>query len=161
MEQDDRDSPDWEWNARIEAAYGRMLQGLPPVPWLPRVMNLTDLRRTVARLRAGVIRPNHPWMSAEAYADTLEQGIVMNLLEMRKQIKEIEEEERRRARRAEDDAAVVKCYWEIFHHMKKMPEAADPNDPIAGQVRLMYREWRAGQGRSRKRRKKRSAEGGE
>src|ERR1043165_5648695 len=53
MDQDDRDFPPSAWEARVKAAYQRMKQGMRPVPWLPRVTNLTGLRRQVRRARAG------------------------------------------------------------------------------------------------------------
>ncbi len=150
---DDRDSPLTE--SRIEAAYRRMQQGLPPVPWLPRVMNLTALRRVVRRARAGIIVPENPAIPASAWADTLEQGIVLNLLEIRERRQDSAEEA---AHEANDEKEVAEynrlwteCYW-IF---KRMPEAADSDSDIAAQILSMKRELRACRGRSRRRRRRR------
>jgi len=88
-ERDEREMPSPGWEERIEAAYLRIQAGLPPVPWLPNLPTLTRLRRQVRRARAGVIAPGNPRIPVRAWADTLEQGIVMNVLEreeLRKQI---------------------------------------------------------------------------
>src|SRR5947207_3209294 len=115
MEQDDRDSPDLDWAERIEAAYRRSLQGLAPVPWLPRVMNLTYARRTVARLRSGALDWHHPRMPAEALADTLEQGIELNLAEMRAERDLVDQDERELAHFATQKAELDEREMELFH----------------------------------------------
>ena len=155
MEQDDRDFPDSEWEARIEAAYRRTLQGLPPVPWLPRMVDIEALRRQVARARAGVVEPENPNISTRAWADTLEQGIVMNVLENRQQRKEIAEEKQREALDRQLAIEHNKRWFKILKILKKLPDAADPNSEIAAQIRLMERELRQlrNRPRGRKRRK--------
>ena len=105
MKQDDRDggddrkTPSLGWEERIEAAYLRIKAGLPPVPWLPNLPTLTGIRRQVRRARAGVIQPGNPRISTRAWADTIEQGIVMNVLEREALRKEIEEEKRQAMKR--------------------------------------------------------------
>lgn len=154
MDDDDRDFPPEEWEARIEAAYRRMKQGLPPVSWLPRVSDLTGLRRQVRRARAGVVEPNNPHISADAWADALEQGIVLHKLEIMEERRQNEENAERAAelqRKVRNyNESWLRCYW-IFKHM---PEAADPNSEIAAQVRSMKRELRKLRGRRRKGRKR-------
>jgi hypothetical protein len=85
------------WEEQIEAAYLRLQAGLPPEPWLPNLPTLTGLRRQVRLARAGVIRPGNPRIPVRAWADTLEQGIVMNMLEREEVRKQIEEEKRQEA----------------------------------------------------------------
>jgi hypothetical protein len=154
IEKDDRDFPPSEWEARVEAAYQRRLQGLPPVPWLPRVLNLTALRREVARLRAGVICWPNARMSSKAVADTLEEGIVMNLLEMREQRKAFAEDPDRPPT-AKEAAEWNETYKKVFLIGKKLPEAKDPDSEVAAEVRMMHRELRRVFGRPRRRRKRR------
>ena len=55
------------------------------------------LRRQVRRARAGVIGPGNPRIPVRAWADALEQGIVMNMLEREELRKQIEEEKRQEA----------------------------------------------------------------
>lgn len=149
MEENDRDFPPDAWEARIEAAYRRMQQALPPEPWLPRVMSLTDLRRQVRRLRAGMIKPANPAIPTKAWADTLEQGIVLNQLEMRQERQEIKEEERREAERQQEILEHNRCLMEVYRLLKQMPEAADPNSEIGAQVLAMKKELRKLRGRRR------------
>lgn len=153
MDEDDPDFPDSAWEARIEAAYRRMEQGLPPVPWLPRVISLTALRRQVQRARAGVIEPGNPRISTRAWADALEQGIVLNQLEMRKERREVEEQAEREAEEQRNVLEYNRCWMEVYQMLKRMPEAADPNSEIAAQITSMKRELRKLRGRPRRRRK--------
>src|SRR5436190_890306 len=142
-----------EWEARIEAAYRRIQAGLPPVPWLPRLPALTALRRQVRRARAGVIGPANRRISARAWADTLEQGIVMTMLELRKLRQQVEEEKSGEAEWHRQVREYNRCWMEIYRILKRMPEASDPNSEIAAQILSMKRELRKLRGRPRKRRK--------
>jgi hypothetical protein len=159
MDQDDRDFPPFAWEERVKAAYQRMKQGMRPVPWLPRVTNLTGLRRQVRRARAGVIGPGDPQLSTPAWADTLEQGIVLNQLEMREERRQAEEAAEREAEQQRRMLEYNRCWMEVYRALKRMPEAADPNSEIGAQVLAMKRELRKLRGRPRKRRK-RSERGG-
>jgi hypothetical protein len=160
MDEDDRDFPPSAWEARIEAAYRRMKQGLRPVPWLPRVTNLTGLRRQVRRARAGVIEPGNPQISTGAWAETLEQGIVLSQLEMREDRRQAEEEAEREAEQQRRVLEYNRCWMEVYRALKRMPEAADPNSEIGAQVLAMKRELRKLRGRSRRRRKRRDMPAG-
>ena len=153
MDEDDRDFPPSEWEERIEAAYRRIQAGLPPVPWLPRLPTLTALRRQVRRARAGVIEPGNPRISARAWADTLEQGIVMNMLELRKLRQQVEEEKLGEVEWQQQVREYNRCWMEVYRTLKRMPEASDPNSEIAAQILAMKRELRKLRGRPRKRRK--------
>lgn len=155
MDDDDRDFSPAAWEARIEAAYRRMKQGLRPVPWLPRVTNLTGLRRQVRRARAGTIEPGNPQISTRAWAETLEQGIVLNELEMREERRQIEEDAEREAERQRKVLEYNRCWMEVYRALKRMPEAADPNSEVGAQVVAMKRELRKLRGRPRRRRKPR------
>ena len=130
------------------------------MPWLPRVTDLKRLRRQIRRTRAGVIAPSEARIPASAWADTLEQAVVMNVMEMREQKQQDEE----RAQLAAEEEQRVRDYngWsmEIYRMFKRLPEANDPNSEIAIQVEAMKRELRAARGRPRKRRKRRSGADG-
>src|ERR1041385_2252158 len=113
MDQDDRDFPPSAWEERVKAAYQRMKQGIRPVPWLPRVTNLTGLRRQVRRARAGVIGPGDPQVSTPAWADTLEQGIVLNQIEMREERRQAEEAAEREAEQQRRMLEYNRCWMEV------------------------------------------------
>src|SRR6185369_100458 len=118
MDEDDRDFPPSAWEARIEAAYRRMKQGLRPDPWLPRVTNLTGLRRQVRRARAGAIEPGNPQISTRAWAETLEQGIVLSQLEMREERRQAEEEAEREAEQQRKVLEYNRCWMEVYRALK-------------------------------------------
>jgi len=154
MEQDDRDfSPD-AWEERIELAYRRMQQALPPVPWLPRVMNLKRLRRQVRRARAGVIEPENPHITAQAWADTLEQGIELNLQEIRRERQQAEEAVRREAEQQQAVLEYNRWWMEMYRRLRQLPEAADPDSEVAAQITAMKKELRKLRGRPRRRRRR-------
>jgi hypothetical protein len=154
MEQDDRDfSPD-AWEERIEVAYRRMQQALPALPWLPRVMNLKRLRRQVRRARAGVIEPENPHLTAKAWADTLEQGIELNLQEIRQERWQAEEAVRREAEQQQAVLDYNRRWMEVYRRLKQLPEAADPNSEVAAQITAMKKELRKLRGRPRRRRRR-------
>jgi hypothetical protein len=154
MDEDDRDFPPEAWEARIEAAYRRMKQGLRPEPWLPRVTSLKGLRRQVRRARAGVIGPDNPNISARAWADTLEQGIVLNELEIREERRQIAEDKARVAERQQKVRNYTESLMEFYRVLKEMPEAADPTSEIGAQVVAMKRQLRKLRGRRRRGRKR-------
>jgi len=148
---EDRDTPSLGWEERIEAAYLRINAGLPPVPWLPNLPTLTGLRRQVRRARAGVIVPGNPRIPAQAWADTIEQGIVMNVLEREALRKEIEEDKRQEAEHQQRVLEYNRWWMEVYRELKRLPEASDPNSEVGAQVQAMKRELRKLRGRPRKR----------
>jgi hypothetical protein len=151
-DREDREmSPGWE--ERIEAAYLRLRAGLPPVPWLPNLPTLTGIRRQVRRARAGIIAPGNPRIPVQAWADTIEQGIVMNMLEREKLRKEIAEEKRQEAEYQQKVLEYNRWWMEVYRALQRLPEAADPTSDVAAQLLSMKRELRKLRGRPRKRRK--------
>ena len=156
---DDRDDRDHRemlsrrWEERIEAAYLRIQAGLPPVPWLPNLPTLTRLRRQVRRARAGVIAPGNPRIPVRAWADTLEQGIVMNVLEREELRKQIEEEKRQEAEQQQRVLEYNRWWMEVYRALKRLPEASDPDSEVGAQLLSMKRELRKLRGRPRRRRK--------
>jgi hypothetical protein len=158
MKRKERDTTDLHWEERIEEAYLRLEAGLPPLPWLPNLPTLTGLRRQVRRARAGVIKPGNPRISTRAWADTLEQGIVMNVLEREAWRKRIEEKKRQEEERQQHVLAYNRAWMEVYRELKRLPEASDPNSEVGAQVLAMKRELRKLRGRPRKRRKGRASE---
>jgi hypothetical protein len=157
---EDRQTPSLGWEERIEAAYLRLKAGLPPVPWLPNLPTLTGIRRQVRRARAGVIVPENPRIPAQAWADTIEQGIVMNVLEREALRKEIEEEKRQEDEYQQQVLEYNRWWMEVYRELKRMPEASDPNSEIGAQVLVMKRELRKLRGRPRKRKGRGGRSGG-
>jgi hypothetical protein len=149
----DRKARKDRWEEQIEAAYQRVQAGLPPVPWLPNLPTLTGLRRQVRRARAGVIAPGNPRIPVRAWADTIEQGIVMNMLEREKVRKQLEEEKRQEAEYQQKVLEYNRWWMEMYRAFKRLPEASDPNSDVAAQLLSMKRELRKLRGRPRKRRK--------
>jgi hypothetical protein len=90
-------------------------------------------------------------MSTEALADTLEQGIELNLAEIRAEMELLGQDERNLA---EWNAELVKSQLDFLHCLKRMPEAADPDSEVAGWLREINREWRKIHAHPRGRRKK-------
>jgi hypothetical protein len=150
MDDDGRNFPPSEWEARIEAANRRMKEGLPPVPWLPRGLDLIGLRRQIRRARAGIIKPGNPNISAQAWADTLEQGLVLNQLEIRQVRQEIDEEHEREAALQQNTLEYNRYWMDAYRAFKRLPEAADPASEVAVQIESMKRELRRLRGRRKR-----------
>src|ERR1051325_7408399 len=121
--------------------------GPPPVPWLPRAMNLTVLRRQVRLVREKVLDPRHPQLSARAWADTVELGIVLNELELKAKRREVEEEAQREAESQRRLLERNEWWMEVYRILRRMPEAAE-------QVRSIKRELRKVRGRPRRGKKR-------
>jgi hypothetical protein len=155
MDENDRDFPPEQWQARIEAACRRRMEGLPPVSWLPRVCDLPALRRLVRLLRAGKVKPYDSRFSAWAWSDALEEGILLYELEIKADRQRIKEEDEREAERQRKVRNYNESWMEVYRLLKEMPEASDPNSEIAAQVLSMKRELRKLRGRWRKGKRRR------
>jgi hypothetical protein len=129
-----------EFEQRIEAAYLRIRAGLPPVPWLPNLPTLTGIRRQIRRARAGIIKPGNPRISTRAWADTLEQGIVMNMLEREEVRKQIEEDRRQEAEYQQRVLEYNRWWMGIYRKLKQLPEASDSDSEVGMQVLAMKRD---------------------
>ena len=146
-DRDDREIPVPGWEERIEAAYLRIKAGLPPAPWLPNMPTLTGLRRQVRRARAGVIAPGNPRISTRAWADTIEQGIVMDMLEREAWRKELEEEKRQEAEQQQQLLEYNRQWMDLYRKLLRFPEASDPNSEVGAEVLVLKRELRKLRGR--------------
>lgn len=155
MRAKDREFLDAEGTRRMESMLGHIAQAPPFVPWLRPGMSHSALRRTAARLRAGVIRPEDPRVSPLMLADLIEQAIERELLVklIVEEAREYDEMCRSIEEKAEEERA--RRYVAAFHRLKKSPEASDPESPAAQRVRRLHRSRRHALGRPRKRRRSR------
>jgi hypothetical protein len=123
---------------------------VPSDPWIPGPHELAATRRTVARLRAGLIRPEDSTVDPIELADLLERGV-----EYRKLLRDVVEELSVsnlivtmetglvQAELADDAVATL-------HAAKHLPLAKDPNSSLSHHVRASYRALRQDLGRPRK-----------
>ena len=120
----------------------------PPEP-RPRESDAT-LRRTVARLRAGLIRPADPAVDPATLAEWLEREleyrVLLNLV--------VQELHVIGGILASDLDAVagslLKDILTAFHEMKQLPAAEDPDSDVAECIRQIDRARRAASERPRK-----------
>jgi hypothetical protein len=153
----EKKAPFWE---EIRARVARMTERLnavpiPPDPWLrgPNE-NDADIRRTIARLRAGVILPRDPTVDPIEHAAILESRLVY-----RKAAKEFLRELREISDLVSVDvegvtADQVEKAVEVLHTAKHLPAAKDPNSSLFEHIRRIDRARRHDLGRPRKRKKK-------
>jgi hypothetical protein len=123
------------------------------VPHMPPWETYAGMRRKIERLRAGKVRGLDPRIPRLALADLMELSLEKDMLvrsvvadmngqtDLERKIKERLESERFRRSVAG------------FHALKKSPEAADPESPVAEKVRRLNRQRRNELGRPRKRRR--------
>src|SRR5258708_1485555 len=145
-----------EIQARV-AKIGRRWEAvpIPPDPWL-RGPNETDadIRRTINRLRAGVILPRDPAVDPIEHAAILESR-----LEYRKVIKWLISELHEMDNLICADLEAVMADQAgravaTLHIAKHLPAAKDPNSNLSEQTRNIDRARRQDHGRPRKRSKK-------
>lgn len=101
MRAGDREVLRAEGRGRIESMLQRFSEVRVVVPWLRPGMSHSQLRRTAARLRAGVIHPADPHIRPSMLADVIEQAIVQDLMvrSVVREMFELSRMERRMARR--------------------------------------------------------------
>ena len=122
-------------------------------PWLRPGQSLSELRRTVARLRSGAISLADPRISPLVLADVIEKSIVKELL-VRWIVTELGgNTERFRAIKEREERERVQHRVAAFHRLKKSPEASDPDSGVAQRVRRLDRKRRNELGRSRRRKR--------
>jgi hypothetical protein len=118
------------------------------VPGIPPWVTYAELRRMVVRLRSGKMRGD-PRIPPNDLADLIEKSIkqdqlVRGVVKAERNATEFEQECERK-----DEANFVAG----FHHLKKCPEAADPESLVAEQVRQIHRERKKELGRRGKRKR--------
>jgi hypothetical protein len=133
--------------------FERMAKAREIVPWLRPGLSHSDLRRTVARLRSGAIRSIDARIPAARLADILEQSLAKDefLRWIRSRI-----DEERQMQRAIEERERQDYDRELaanFHRLKKAPEAADPESPVAEEFQRLHRARRSELGRPRRRKK--------
>jgi hypothetical protein len=147
--------------AMDKAAVIREVEALPerlcrlaaavPRPPNPRLRESdTSLKRSIARLRSGAIRPVDPAVDAAALADAIGRE-----LEYRERLRElIRELDDLREMLSTDiearTAGLLKQILTTFHEARHLPAAADPNSDLSEGVRRLGRARRAEFGRRRR-----------
>jgi hypothetical protein len=147
----DREFLNTEAGRRLESMLRRFGQVHYIAPRMPPWETYTSMRRKVARLRAGKVRGLDPWLPPEALADLMEQSIEQDMLirSVAAEMKEMPELERRINEKL--DIERFRRSVASFHELKKRPEAADPESPVAEKVRRIHRTRKKELGRRGKR----------
>jgi hypothetical protein len=122
------------------------------VPGIPPWVTYAELRRMAARLRSGKMRGD-PRIPPNDLADLIERSIrqdqlVRDILKAGRRQKEFERQCDQR-----DEANRRKGLRAGFHRLKRSPQAADPESPVAKKVRSLNRTLRNELGCPRRRRK--------
>ena len=132
-----------QWARKVEAL-GVM------VPNMPRWETYAGMRRKVERLRAGKIRGLDPRIPPHALADLMELSIEKEII-TRSAVAEMDEHTDI-ARRINERLDVERFRRSVarFHTLKKSPEAADPDSPVAERVRQIHRTRKKEEGRRRR-----------
>jgi hypothetical protein len=123
------------------------------VPRMPPGETYASMRRNVARLRAGKVQGFDPRIPPDVLADLMELSLEREIL-TRSVVADMNgrtDLERKINERL--DAERFRRSVAGFHALKKSPEAADPDSPVAEKVRRLNRQRRNELGRPRKRRR--------
>ena len=137
----------------VQARLGtlRRLAAAVPEPPNPRPQESdAELKRTVARLRSGEIRPADPAIDADTLAAAMEREV-----EYRERLRELKREADHlyRMLRADMEARAARLLEQaliMFHEARHLPEAADPDSDVSESIRRMERARRAEFGRKRR-----------
>jgi hypothetical protein len=152
MRTKDREFLNEDWSRRFASVARRIAESgdIAFVPSLRPGLSLSALRRTVARLRSGAIRPADPRVSPLLLADLIEKGIAKELLvrwivaelggnhALHDEIEERDEQER------------VRRLVAGFHRLKKSCEAGDADSRAVQRLRRLHRKRRNELGRPRR-----------
>ena len=136
--------------ARMETL--RRLGAAIPQPPDPRpVESDAALKRKIARLRSGAIRPADPAVDSDTLAAMMERE-----LEYRDRGRELVRELADVAAMLSDDLDAVRAdllqqVLTAFHAARHLPEAQDPNSEVSELIRRIERARRAEFGRKRRR----------
>ncbi len=133
-----------EYAMKVEAL-GVMVPNLPP--W----ETYASMRRKIERLRAGKVQGLDPRIPTEALARLMELSIEKDMI-TRAVVADVDDRrelERRITERL--DAERFRRSVASFHALKKSPEAADPESPVAEKVRRIHRTRKKELGRQGKR----------
>src|SRR5438477_9857918 len=117
-------------------------------------LNHAGLRRMAARLRAGTIRPVDPKIPPDILADAIEHSIAEKMLAKEEAMTRAKLCEIARQSREEYEAERARQIVAGFHHLKKSPDASNPESPVAQQLRRIHRIRKSVLGRGRRRRRR-------
>jgi len=121
------------------------------VPNMPPWETYSSMRRRIERLRAGKVHNLDPRIPRLALADLMELSLEKEML-VRSVVADANGQkdfERRINERLESER--FRRSVAGFHSLKKSPEAADPESPVAEKVRRMHRARKKKLGRGRRR----------
>jgi hypothetical protein len=120
-------------------------------PHMPPWETYASMRRKIERLRAGKVRGLDPRIPPLLLADLMELSMERDMI-THAVIADIDEQrnlERRINERLESER--FRRSVAGFHTLKKSPEAAHPESPVAEKVRRIHRQRKRKLGRGRKR----------
>jgi hypothetical protein len=154
----DREYLNAEAGRRLESMLQRMGQWAVKVqefgvmvPNMPHWETCAGLRRKIERLRAGKVRGLDPGIPPQALIKMMELMIEKETL-TRSVVAEMDENRDIEQRINEKlDAERFRRSVASFHTLKKSPEAANPDSPVAEKVRQIHRARKKEMGRGRKR----------
>jgi hypothetical protein len=132
-----------EWTLKVQAL-GMM------VPWMPPWETYAGMRRKIERLRAGKVQNLDPRIPPLALADLMELSLEKEMV-LHETIADTHEH-RDLERRINEKLDVERFRRSVagFHTLKKSPEAADPDSPVAEKVRQIHRTRKKEEGRGRR-----------
>ena len=132
----------------------RLMKGRNGAPKLPPREDDAAIRRTAARVRAGVVPGLDPTIPPAAIADalvtSLEQEEAVRTLAARLRERDEVEREYQELERADREARLTASLLRL----KSLPEANDPESPVAKKIRELNRRRRNEHGQPRKRKRK-------
>jgi len=134
---------------RIEAL-NRLIAETPRPPDPRPQGSDVSLRRTVSRLRAGRIRPVDPAVDPATLADALEKELAYRVLLMTV-LTELDVIRDILSSAIETmSGELLEQLLPVFHDLKHLPAAGDPDSDVSERIRRMHRARRADSGRPRR-----------
>jgi hypothetical protein len=113
----------------------------------------SNLRRTAARIRSGAFPIRNPELQPLEFADLLDEIASVDFFESLK-TEALDSERLHREYEAEERAEREQDLVAELCHLKKLPEARDPESEVAKKVRELHHLRKNELGRPRKRKKK-------
>ena len=132
-----------QWAEKVQA-FGMM------VPWMPPWETYAGMRRKIERLRAGKVQGLDPQIPPQALADMMELSLEKDMV-LHATLADIQARKDLERRINEKlDSERFRRSVAGFHTLKKSPEAANPDSPVAEKVRRIHRTRKREEGRGRR-----------
>ena len=151
MKRNEQEVLNEETRLRLEATLRCFGDVKEIIPWAG--LNYAGLRRMAARLRAGTIRPVDPKIPPDILADAIEHSIAEKMLAKEEAMTRAKLCEIARQSRERYEAERVRHIEANIHHLKKSPEAHNPESPVTQKLRHLNRIRRHELGRPHTRRR--------